>query len=57
MYAEQAARLGSRVLYVNSVRKSSNNPNLAKGRAAFFQDSKIIQELPAGDEGVLTVEL
>lgn len=22
-----------------------------------FQDSKIIQELPAGDEGVLTVEL
>lgn len=57
-YAEQADRMNTSVLYVNSVcLDKSKDCEIAKGGAALFEKGKIKMELPAGNEGVLIVEL
>lgn len=56
-YALQTLRIGQPVLYVNSVCLNPGSAEAAQGGAAFFKNGKIITELPAGEEGVLIVDL
>ena len=56
-YAEQVASLGAPVLYVNSLCIDKPEDDCAKGGAAVFAGGSIAQELPAGAEGVLVVEI
>lgn len=57
-YAEQAGKLNAPVLYVNSVCLfPSDEGQLAKGGAALFDHGQIKKELPAGEEGILIVEV
>lgn len=56
-YAEQAQKCGSKTLYVNSHCLDKNSDNLARGGAVLFNEGKIEYELPAGEEGVLIVEV
>ena len=56
-YAGQAQKCGSDILYVNSHCLDKNSDNIARGGACLFNEGKIVQELPAGEEGVLIVEV
>lgn len=56
-YAKQVERIASKVLYVNSICKDKNKEEYAQGGAALFNNGKIIQEVPAGEESILFVEV
>lgn len=57
-YAVQANRACPRTLLVNSFcLDKRNEEEFAKGGAAFFLQGKIGKDLPAGEEGVLFVEI
>ncbi len=56
-YAEQAGRMESKVLYVNSVCLDKEGEDIAKGGAALFVEGKVAAEIPSGQEGVLIVEV
>ena len=56
-YAAQAGRCCDTVLYVNSVCLDREGEEIAKGGAALFQHGRIIQDLPAGKEAILLVEI
>ena len=56
-YAAQSKKIGGQVLLVNSVCFSGNEEELAKGGAVCFLDGQIKEELPAGKEGVLMVQV
>lgn len=56
-YAEQAGKIGGKVLYVNSVCKDKDEDEIARGGAVLFIDGKIGREIPAGKEGILFVEV
>lgn len=56
-YAEQAEKCGDKVLYVNSHCLDKNSIGIARGGAALFSQGKIKSEFPAGEEGVLIVEV
>lgn len=53
-YAQQAERYCKRALLVNCV---CDGENRAKGGAAHFAGGKMVDEVPAGGEGVLIVEV
>ena len=53
----QSKKIGRQVLLVNSVCLSGNEEELAKGGAVCFLDGQIKEELPAGKEGVLMVQV
>ena len=54
-YAEQAARFGHGVCYVNSVCMDREGVEIAKGGAAYFLDGRIKYQTPAGEESILYV--
>lgn len=55
---QQAGKINAPVFYVNSVcMDKPDNREIAKGGAALFDKSFIKEELPAGNEGVLIVEV
>ncbi len=56
-YAEQAAKCGKKVLYVNSYCLDKSSHEIARGGAAFFKQGNIESEIPAGEERVLIVEV
>ena len=56
-YAEQAGKIGGKVLYVNSVCKDKDEEEIARGGAALFIDGKIDREIPSGKEDILLVEV
>lgn len=56
-YAAQSKKIGGQVLLVNSVCFSGNEEELAKGGAVCFLDGQIKEELLAGKEGVLMVQV
>ena len=57
-YAKQAGKINAPVFYVNSVcMDKPDNREIAKGGAALFDKNLIKEELPAGNEGVLIVEV
>ena len=56
-YAEQAKQFCDMVLYVNSVCLDREGEEYAKGGAALFWNGIIHQEVPAGSEEILIVEL
>ncbi len=56
-YAEQAAKAGDNVLFVNSCCLDPGAQGVAMGGAAWFKEGKIELEAPAGKECVLVVEV
>lgn len=56
-YAEQAAKCGKLVLYVNPYCADANVTDAAAGGAACFQSGTIVKETPAGKSGILMVEI
>ena len=52
-YAEQAGKVGGKVLYVNSYCKDRDGDEIARGGSVFFHDGVIIKEIPSGKEDVL----
>lgn len=56
-YAKQAGRLCDTVLYVNSYCLDKDGQEIAKGGAALFSKGSIREEIPAGKEGVLLLEI
>lgn len=56
-YAEQAGKIGGKVLYVNSVCKDKDGDEIARGGSALFVDGKISREIPSGKEDILIVEV
>lgn len=56
-YAEQASKIASKVLLVNSVCLDYESNNLAKGGAIYFKDGKIISEVKSGKENNLEIEI
>lgn len=56
-YALQAEKCGSKTLYINSHCLDQNGHEIARGGAALFYEGSIEQELPAGEEGILIVEI
>lgn len=56
-YADQAGKIGGKVLYVNSVCKDKNEENIARGGAVLFIDGKIDKESPSEKESILFVEV
>ena len=57
-YAEQAGKIKAPVLYVNSLCiDKSDRDEIAKGGAVLFDKGSVKEELPAGSEGILIVEL
>lgn len=57
-YLEQASKISSDVLYVNSYCIDKEDiDEIAKGGAIFFSKGKIISEKPAGKEDTLIVEI
>ena len=56
-YADQAGVIGGKVLYVNSVCRDREADEIARGGAVLFWDGDIRQELPAGKEDILVVEV
>lgn len=56
-YARQAALCGDCVLYVNPFCVDLNASDVATGGAACFQRGEITREAPAGESGVLLVEV
>ena len=55
-YKEEVKEIGN-VLLVNSYCLDNNNQELAKGGCCHFKDGKIKEEIKAGIEGVLVVEI
>ena len=55
-YKEEVKELGN-VLLVNSYCLDKNNNELAKGGCCYFKDGKIKEEIEAGTQGVLVVEI
>lgn len=56
-YAERADKMSGKVLYVNSVCKDKEKDEIARGGAVLFVDGKIREEIPAGKEDVLIVDV
>lgn len=56
-YAEQAARCGDLVLYVNPFCADTDATDAASGGAASFRKGQILKEAPAGESGILIVEI
>ena len=56
-YAEQAGKIGGKVLYVNSVCKDKDGDEIARGGSVLFIDGKIKKEIPSGKEDILFVEV
>jgi hypothetical protein len=56
-YAAQASRCGCPVLYVNPFCVDPDAPDAAAGGAACFSGGRIVCEAPAGESGILFVEL
>ena len=56
-YAEQAGKIKTKVLYVNSYCLDKDGYEIARGGAAVFMNGKILEEIPSGEEGILTVEI
>lgn len=56
-YAAQASRCGCPVLYVNPFCVDPAAPDAATGGAACFSGGRIVCEAPAGESGILFVEL
>lgn len=56
-YAEQAEKCGNKVLYVNSHCLDRSSYDIARGGAVLFNQGEIESEIPAGEEGVLIVEV
>jgi len=56
-YAAQASRCGCQVLYVNPFCVDPAAPDAAAGGAACFSGGRIVCEAPAGESGILFVEL
>ena len=56
-YAAQASRCGCPVLYVNPFCVDPAAPDAATGGAACFAGGRIVCEAPAGESGILFVEL
>lgn len=57
-YAQQAARCGTDVLFVNPFSADADAaPDAATGGSAYFQSGQIRLESPAGEPGILLVEL
>lgn len=56
-YAEQAGKIGGKVLYVNSLCLDKVGEEIAKGGAVLFENGKIIREIPSGRAGVLLVDV
>ena len=56
-YAEQAGKIQTKVLYVNSYCLDKDGDDIARGGAAVFRGGKILEEIPSGKEEVLVVEL
>ena len=56
-YAEQAGKVGGKVLYINSFCKDKNEDDIARGGSVLFDDGEIKQEIPSGKEDVLVVEV
>ncbi|MGY3776843.1 carbon-nitrogen hydrolase family protein [Helcococcus sueciensis] len=56
-YAEQAKKCGNKVLYVNSHCLDKESYNIARGGATLFSNGKIENEISAGEEEVLIVEV
>ena len=54
-YAEQAARFGHSVFYVNSVCMDREGFEIARGGATYFLDGRIKYQTPAGEESILYV--
>lgn len=55
-YARQAALCGENVLLVNPF-CTDDTPECAAGGAAFFQNGRIVEEIPSGQAGHLIVEI
>lgn len=56
-YEEQAGKIGKKVLLVNSVCLNRKNDETASGSASAIINGKINRYLPAGEEGVLVIEI
>ena len=56
-YAQQTALCGCSVLFVNPVCADSDAEDMASGGAAYFREGTIEKELPAGNPGILIVEI
>lgn len=57
-YAEQVSKINAPVLYVNSVCiGNAAGTEAAQGGAAVFENGAVSRELPAGNEGILIVEV
>lgn len=58
-YAEQSMQLADKVLLVNSLclDEVEDNENMAKAGVLYFNKGKIMDELPAGQEGILVIEI
>ena len=56
-YATQAGKISSKVLYVNSVCKDKDGDEIARGGAVLYANGSIVQELPAGKEGILILDI
>ena len=56
-YAEQAQKCGRRVLLINPYCADENAADAAAGGAVDFRDGKIQAELPAGNSGMLMINV
>lgn len=56
-YASQANKFCKTVLYVNSFCKDKEGAEIAKGGSVLFQNGGISQEVPAGKEDILFVDV
>lgn len=56
-YAEQAGKLGGKILYVNSVCLDKDEEEIARGGAVLFIDGAIDKEVPSGKEEILFIEV
>ena len=56
-YAEQAGKVGGKVLYINSFCKDKDGDEIARGGSVLFVDGQIEKEIPSGNEDVLVVEV
>lgn len=56
-YAEQAGKVGGKVLYINSFCKDKDEDEIARGGSVLFVDGEIDQEIPSGKEDILVAEV
>lgn len=56
-YAQQAALCGENVLLVNPFCADPGAEDVAQGGAAWFRRGRVVAEIPAGQSGVLIVEI